>query len=98
MSKSVSIFFNEQRPADISTLPLRDALPRCVGQPAGPGSIDVGAITFPKQLDTVARHVDGAREQGARVLVGGRARDGAGDRKSTRLNSSHAISRMPSSA
>jgi acyl-CoA reductase-like NAD-dependent aldehyde dehydrogenase len=48
------------------------------GPPAGPGSIDVGAITFPPQLDIVARHVQQARDAGARVLTGGRERPGAG--------------------
>jgi acyl-CoA reductase-like NAD-dependent aldehyde dehydrogenase len=46
------------------------------GAPAGPGSVEVGAVTHPPQLDVVARHVDGARAAGARVLAGGR--EGAG--------------------
>ena len=41
------------------------------GRPAGPGSIDVGAITFPQQLDIIESHVKDAQEKGARVLVGG---------------------------
>jgi acyl-CoA reductase-like NAD-dependent aldehyde dehydrogenase len=48
------------------------------GVPAGPGSVDVGAVTFGPQLDIVRRHVDEAREAGAQVVVGGHARDGAG--------------------
>jgi acyl-CoA reductase-like NAD-dependent aldehyde dehydrogenase len=48
------------------------------GPPAGPGSIDVGAVTFPPQLETVARHVQQARDAGARVLAGGKQREGAG--------------------
>src|SRR4051795_4181969 len=48
------------------------------GPPAGPGSIDVGAVTFPPQLDIVARHVQQARDAGARVLAGGKQREGAG--------------------
>jgi acyl-CoA reductase-like NAD-dependent aldehyde dehydrogenase len=48
------------------------------GPPAGPGSVDVGAVTFPPQLDIVARHVQQARDAGARVLTGGRQRPGAG--------------------
>src|SRR5207342_859021 len=43
------------------------------GAPAGPGSVDVGAVTFPKQLDIVSRHVEAAREAGATVLTGGHA-------------------------
>jgi acyl-CoA reductase-like NAD-dependent aldehyde dehydrogenase len=48
------------------------------GVPAGPGSVDVGAVTFAKQLEIVTRHVDAARDAGADVLVGGHAGTGAG--------------------
>jgi acyl-CoA reductase-like NAD-dependent aldehyde dehydrogenase len=48
------------------------------GPPDGPGSVDVGAMTFPPQLDIVARHVQQARDAGARVLTGGRQREGRG--------------------
>jgi acyl-CoA reductase-like NAD-dependent aldehyde dehydrogenase len=48
------------------------------GASSGPGTVDVGAITFPPQLDIVERHVEDARTAGARVLVGGHARTGAG--------------------
>ena len=48
------------------------------GPPDGPGSIDVGAMTFPPQLDIVAKHVQQARDAGARVTTGGHARAGAG--------------------
>jgi acyl-CoA reductase-like NAD-dependent aldehyde dehydrogenase len=44
-----------------------------VGAPHGPGSVDVGAITFPPQLDTISEHVADAVDKGARVLVGGKA-------------------------
>jgi acyl-CoA reductase-like NAD-dependent aldehyde dehydrogenase len=50
------------------------------GVSTGPGTVDVGAMTFPPQLDTVERHVDQARAAGARVLTGGAARAGAGGR------------------
>jgi len=43
------------------------------GVPDGPGSVDVGAITFAPQLDVIADQVEEARRAGARVLVGGRA-------------------------
>ena len=49
------------------------------GVPSGPGSVDVGAITSPPQMELIARHVDDARKAGAKVLVGGHAREGAGD-------------------
>jgi acyl-CoA reductase-like NAD-dependent aldehyde dehydrogenase len=48
------------------------------GPPGGPGSIDVGAVTFAPQLEILERHVQQARDAGARVLTGGRARPGAG--------------------
>jgi acyl-CoA reductase-like NAD-dependent aldehyde dehydrogenase len=41
------------------------------GVPAGPGSVDVGSLTFPPQVETVERHVEEARERGAKVLTGG---------------------------
>ncbi|HEU0250663.1 MAG TPA: succinic semialdehyde dehydrogenase [Solirubrobacteraceae bacterium] len=42
-----------------------------VGAPHGPGSVDVGAITFPPQLETISSHVTDAVDKGARVLAGG---------------------------
>jgi acyl-CoA reductase-like NAD-dependent aldehyde dehydrogenase len=48
------------------------------GAPAGPGSVDVGAITFAPQLEIVSRHVEEARKAGARVLTGGRATENGG--------------------
>jgi acyl-CoA reductase-like NAD-dependent aldehyde dehydrogenase len=48
------------------------------GAPGGPGSVDVGAVTFPRQLDIVSGHVDAARSAGATVLTGGHARTGTG--------------------
>jgi acyl-CoA reductase-like NAD-dependent aldehyde dehydrogenase len=48
------------------------------GPPDGAGSIDVGAVTFPPQLDIVDKHVQQARDAGARVTTGGHARQGAG--------------------
>jgi acyl-CoA reductase-like NAD-dependent aldehyde dehydrogenase len=48
------------------------------GTPAGPGSVDVGAVTFPAQLDIVQRHVEQAREAGARIAAGGHAGSGPG--------------------
>ena len=44
-----------------------------VGAPAGPGSVEVGAITFPPQLETIESHVADAVDRGARVLTGGHA-------------------------
>ena len=54
------------------------ALALRVGAPHGPGSVDFGAITLPAQLDTIARHVDGARADGAVVRAGGARLAGPG--------------------
>ncbi len=49
-----------------------------VGKPEGPGSVEVGAITFPPQMDTIKDHVADAIQKGARVLAGGSETPGAG--------------------
>jgi len=49
-----------------------------VGKPEGPGSVEVGAITFPPQLDTIKDHVADALQKGARVLAGGNEVKGPG--------------------
>jgi acyl-CoA reductase-like NAD-dependent aldehyde dehydrogenase len=48
------------------------------GAPGAPGSVDVGAMTFPSQIDVVDSHVKDAVEKGARVLTGGKRGDGPG--------------------
>jgi acyl-CoA reductase-like NAD-dependent aldehyde dehydrogenase len=48
------------------------------GPPDGPASVEVGAMTFPPQLDIVSRHVEQARAAGARITTGGHVREGAG--------------------
>ncbi|HST70555.1 MAG TPA: aldehyde dehydrogenase family protein, partial [Solirubrobacterales bacterium] len=48
------------------------------GASSGPGTVDVGAITFGPQLDIVRRHVDEARAAGARALTGGTSREDGG--------------------
>jgi acyl-CoA reductase-like NAD-dependent aldehyde dehydrogenase len=48
------------------------------GPPVGSGAVDVGAVTFPPQLEIVDEHVRDAVQKGARVLVGGRRREGFG--------------------
>jgi acyl-CoA reductase-like NAD-dependent aldehyde dehydrogenase len=40
--------------------------------------VDVGAITFPPQIEVISRHVEEARKAGARVLTGGRATEHGG--------------------
>ena len=50
------------------------------GAPSGPGSVDVGAIIFPPQLETIDAHVRDAVTKGAKALVGGHVRaDSGGD-------------------
>jgi acyl-CoA reductase-like NAD-dependent aldehyde dehydrogenase len=48
------------------------------GPPAGAGSVDVGAVIFPPQLEIVDEHVRDAVARGAKVLVGGHRRSGEG--------------------
>jgi acyl-CoA reductase-like NAD-dependent aldehyde dehydrogenase len=48
------------------------------GPPGEPGSVDVGAMITPLQLDRVEKLVDAAVDEGARVVAGGRRRAGAG--------------------
>jgi acyl-CoA reductase-like NAD-dependent aldehyde dehydrogenase len=49
-----------------------------VGKPEGLGTVEVGAITFPPQLDIIKDHVEDAVQKGARVLAGGRQAPGPG--------------------
>jgi acyl-CoA reductase-like NAD-dependent aldehyde dehydrogenase len=49
------------------------------GAPSGPGSVEVGAITFPRQMEIIEDHVNDAVAHGARAVVGGKRREGAGD-------------------
>jgi acyl-CoA reductase-like NAD-dependent aldehyde dehydrogenase len=45
------------------------------GDPSGgPGTVEVGAVTFPPQFDIVDRHVKDAIEKGARAVTGGKGR------------------------
>jgi acyl-CoA reductase-like NAD-dependent aldehyde dehydrogenase len=48
------------------------------GAPGEPGTVDVGAMTFPPQIEIVDRHVRDAVDKGAQVLVGGRQAEGPG--------------------
>jgi succinate-semialdehyde dehydrogenase/glutarate-semialdehyde dehydrogenase len=40
--------------------------------------VDVGAVTFPRQLDIVEKHIEDAVAKGARVVTGGKRRPGRG--------------------
>jgi acyl-CoA reductase-like NAD-dependent aldehyde dehydrogenase len=48
------------------------------GVPGGPGSVEVGAITFPKQMEIIEDHVQDALAKGARAVVGGHRGPGPG--------------------
>jgi acyl-CoA reductase-like NAD-dependent aldehyde dehydrogenase len=49
------------------------------GSPAGgPGSVDVGALIFPPQLDIITDHVQDAVDKGAKVEVGGHSKTEGG--------------------
>src|SRR2546422_2528549 len=72
-------FFNDTATTEIYTLSLHDALPICVGGEAG---LEVHVIPGRSaKLIQPALLKEGGAQLGANV--------GAGDRKSTRLNSSH---------
>jgi acyl-CoA reductase-like NAD-dependent aldehyde dehydrogenase len=49
------------------------------GVPGDPGTVDVGAVTSPPQVDLIDSHVKDALGKGARVVVGGKRGDGSGD-------------------
>jgi acyl-CoA reductase-like NAD-dependent aldehyde dehydrogenase len=48
------------------------------GAPGGPGSVDVGAVTAPPQVELIDGHVKDAKEKGARVMTGGEPGEGPG--------------------
>jgi acyl-CoA reductase-like NAD-dependent aldehyde dehydrogenase len=50
------------------------------GKPEGPGSVDMGAVIFPPQIDIVDDHVQDAVKKGAKVVVGGHKHDEGGGR------------------
>jgi acyl-CoA reductase-like NAD-dependent aldehyde dehydrogenase len=48
------------------------------GVPTGPGTVDVGSMIYPPQIDIVDAHVRDAVAKGARVLTGGKRGTGPG--------------------
>src|SRR3954465_5592179 len=48
------------------------------GAPGAPGEVEVGAVTFEPQLEIIEDHMQDALEKGAKVLVGGKRREGPG--------------------
>jgi acyl-CoA reductase-like NAD-dependent aldehyde dehydrogenase len=49
------------------------------GAPGEPGEVEVGAMTWPPQVEIVEKHVSDAVEKGAQIRVGGKRREGQGD-------------------
>ncbi len=49
------------------------------GAPGDAGSVDVGAVTFPPQLELIERHIKDAIDKGAKIRVGGKRGNGSGD-------------------
>jgi acyl-CoA reductase-like NAD-dependent aldehyde dehydrogenase len=48
------------------------------GAPGAPGTVDIGAITFPPQLEKIEAHVNDALAKGAKALTGGKRGPGPG--------------------
>jgi acyl-CoA reductase-like NAD-dependent aldehyde dehydrogenase len=48
------------------------------GPAAGPGQVDVGALTSPEQVEIIQEHLRDAVEKGAKIETGGSLRPGAG--------------------
>src|SRR3712207_8620494 len=91
-------FFNDAATAEIYALPLHDALPICVDDPARDREAEAGTAVAgrPRRVHAVEalEHALGLVGRDPGTLVGdddrGPARRRGIDRKSTRLNSSHA--------
>jgi acyl-CoA reductase-like NAD-dependent aldehyde dehydrogenase len=48
------------------------------GRATGPGEVDIGSLTFPPQIDKIESHVRDAVDKGAKLVVGGKRRQGQG--------------------
>src|ERR687885_2571996 len=48
------------------------------GQSDGPGSVELGAVTFAPQVEVIERHIRDAVDKGAEVKCGGQLADGPG--------------------
>src|SRR6185369_9521899 len=48
------------------------------GVPTGPGTVDIGSMIYPPQIEIVDAHVRDAVQKGARVLTGGKRGTGPG--------------------
>src|SRR3712207_7864254 len=85
-------FFNDTATTEIYTLSLHDALPIWVAAPQPPRGQRVGG--HQRELPALAEgrlpRAPGGLQEGDRLVARARARARRRDRKSTRLNSSHA--------
>src|SRR3712207_9382830 len=90
MSVIVLFFFNDTATTEIYTLSLHDALPICPGprDPRDRARRPLHVRPRARAGDALRRHLPAASRAAARPRGGGAG--GAADRKSTRLNSSHA--------
>jgi acyl-CoA reductase-like NAD-dependent aldehyde dehydrogenase len=48
------------------------------GVPGDPGAVEIGAVTFEPQIEIMENHMKDAVDKGAKVLVGGKRREGQG--------------------
>ncbi|MCX8102837.1 MAG: succinic semialdehyde dehydrogenase [Candidatus Bipolaricaulota bacterium] len=58
------------------------------------GEVDIGPLTMPKQLETVERHIRDAVEKGAKILLGGRRKDGLFYEPTVLVNVDHSMQIM----
>lgn len=58
------------------------------------GDVDIGPLTMSKQLETVERHIRDAVEKGAKILVGGRRKDGLFYEPTVLVNVDHSMQIM----
>src|SRR3712207_9425131 len=82
----LALFFNDTPTTEIYTLSLHDALPSFEGKAAAALDADVWVYSSPRMLGFHGRPM----VSGERKILPLEARGGVKDRKSTRLNSSHA--------
>src|SRR3712207_7866014 len=90
MYSSYLFFFNDTATTEIYTLSLHDALPISLAPQDGVGPLQVGRALGPHARQCPVGGAQGRVHGGLRGVDGGQHRAGPGDRKSTRLNSSHA--------
>src|SRR5262249_31586128 len=60
------------------------------------GTVDVGAIVFPKQIEIAQKHIEDAVSRGAEIVAGGKRKSGPGQffEPTVRANCKHSMSVM----